>query len=62
MNKKRSLIAIVALVLFSMNVMAQDNAYPRYGFWSNWKLGAEAIYNQQFGTPGGFLGCRRCSR
>ena len=58
MNKKRSLIAIVALVLFSMNVMAQDSAYPRYGFWSNWKLGAEAIYNQQFGTPGGFLGWR----
>lgn len=58
MNKKKSLIAVVAFVLFSLNVMAQDNAYPRYGFWSNWKLGAEAIYNQQFGTPGGFLGWR----
>lgn len=60
MNKKRSLIAIVALVLFSMNVVAQDNAYPRYGFWSNWKLGAEAIYNQQFGN-GGFLDWRHAT-
>lgn len=60
MNKKRSLIAIVALVMFSMNVVAQDNAYPRYGFWSNWKLGAEAIYNQQY-SNGGFFKWRHAT-
>ena len=60
MNKKRSLIAIVALVMFSMNVVAQDNAYPRYGFWSNWKLGAEVIYNQQY-SNGGFFKWRHAT-
>lgn len=60
MNKKRSLIVIVALVLFSMNVVAQDNAYPHYGFWSNWKVGAEAIYNQQYAN-GGFFSWRHAT-
>lgn len=60
MNKKKSLIAVTALVLLGLNVMAQDNAYPRYGFWSNWKLGAEAIYNQQYGN-GGFLNWRHAT-
>ncbi len=60
MNKKKKLIAVVALVMLGMNVMAQDNAYPRYGFWSNWKLGAEAIYNQQFGN-GDFFNWRHAT-
>lgn len=50
MNKQKSLIAVVALLLLGLNVKAQDNVYPRYGFWSNWKLGAEAIYNHQYGN------------
>ena len=60
MNKKKSLIAVVALVLFSLNAMAQDDAYPRYGFGSNWKLGAEAIYNHQY-SNGGFLDWRHAT-
>lgn len=50
MNKQKSLIAVVALLLLGLNVKAQDNVYPHYGFWSNWKLGAEAIYNHQYGN------------
>ena len=50
MNKQKNLIAVLALLLLGMNVKAQDNVYPHYGFWSNWKLGAEAIYNHQYGN------------
>lgn len=50
MNKQKNLIAVLALLLLSMSVKAQDNVYPHYGFWSNWKLGAEAIYNHQYGN------------
>ena len=50
MNKQKNLIAVVALLLLGLNVKAQDNVYPHYGFWSNWKLGAEAIYNHQYGN------------
>ena len=60
MNKQKSLIAVVALVLFSLNVMAQDNVYPQYGFWSNWKLGVEGIYNHQY-ENGGFLDWRHAT-
>lgn len=60
MNKKKSLIVVGTLLLLSLNVMAQDNAYPHYGFWSNWKLGAEAIYNQQYAN-GGFLDWRHAT-
>lgn len=50
MNKQKNLIAVVALLLLGMSAKAQDNIYPHYGFWSNWKLGAEAIYNHQYGN------------
>lgn len=60
MNKKKSLIVVAVLVSLGLNVMAQDNEYPHYGFWSNWKLGAEAIYNHQYDN-GGFLAWRHAT-
>lgn len=57
MLKKVIKIAMVmSLVLTSMNAFAQNNGkpeYPRYGFWSNWSIGASFDLNNQ-PVMGGF--------
>lgn len=56
MTKHKSLSLLVVLVALAQGAMAQggSTAYPRYGFWSNWKVGGEIIYNHQY-SNGGFF-------
>lgn len=62
MNKHKPLALFVLLLALVQGVVAQEgNAnYPAYGFWSNWKLGGEAIYNHQYAN-GGFLDWRHAT-
>jgi outer membrane protein OmpA-like peptidoglycan-associated protein len=60
MVKKLIKIAMVmSLIVTSMNAFAQNNGkpeYPRYGFWSNWSLGASIDLNNQAAMGGFSLG------
>ena len=47
---------VMSLIVTSMNAFAQNNGkpeYPRYGFWSNWSIGASIDLNNQ-ARMGGF--------
>ena len=56
LKKVIKLAVVMSLVVTSMNAFAQNNGkpeYPRYGFWSNWSIGASIDLNNQ-AVMGGF--------
>ena len=56
LKKVIKLAVVMSLIVTSMNAFAQNNGkpeYPRYGFWSNWSIGASIDLNDQ-AVMGGF--------
>ena len=48
MMKKLSKVALlVCLLTFATSAFAQNQDYPRYGFWSNWSIGVSGSYHWQ---------------
>lgn len=51
MLKRVSKIAMLAgFIAIASSVFAQQNEYPRYGFWSNWGIGINGSFNYQLDT------------
>ena len=56
MKKVIKIAMVMSLIVTSMSAFAQNNGkpeYPRYGFWSNWSIGASIDLNNQ-ARMGGF--------
>ena len=59
MLKKVFKIGMLAgLIAMACTANAQEEKhywpqYPQYGFWSNWSIGGEVLYNMQYGNFGG---------
>ena len=56
MKKVIKIAMVMSLIVTSMSTFAQNNGkpeYPRYGFWSNWSIGASIDLNNQ-ARMGGF--------
>ena len=50
MKKIFKFALMVSLLMASTSVFAQNTGkpeYPRYGFWSNWSVGASIDYNHE---------------
>lgn len=46
-NLTKKIVTLLAALVFSLTAIAQNEVvyapYPQYGFWSNWKVGANAV-------------------
>lgn len=46
-NLTKKIVTLLAALVFSLTAIAQNEVvyapYPQYGFWSNWKFGANAV-------------------